>query len=179
MGTVFKYIADDILAHHSRRDVCGWCELETELFTFYWDDGEGMSDQSCVKCIKTMPLSFIYGKTNERLISSLVNQRYPKGTKSQDQRFALTVEMCDEYRRTPRLPNFRQNDDWPSCCGDFTEFIGDAGESYTGPYEGFEWRGYEKDMAIEQGIEGTMGGEDRVSLFRCQCEKKYWTFQCT
>ncbi len=179
MGTIFKYIADEVLRHHSVRGVCGWCEKEADLFTFYAEDADGMADQSCSGCIKTMPLKCIYAKSNERIITSLINERHPKGTKSQDQRFAMTVEMCDEYRRTPRLPNFCQNDDWPHCCGEFTEFIGDAGRSHAGPYDDFEWWGYEKDAAVEYGIEGMMGGEDRVSLFRCACGKRYWTFQCT
>ena len=179
MGKVFKYISDEILPSYASKGICSWCETETELYTFYAEDERGMATDACSNCIKTMPLKFIYWKSNERLIQSLVNERYPKGTKSQDQRFALTVEMCDEYRRTPRLPNFIQNDDWPNCCGDFTEFIGDAGRSYNGPYEEFQWWGYEQDVAIEHGIEGMMGGEDRVSLFQCNCGNKFWTFQCT
>jgi uncharacterized protein CbrC (UPF0167 family) len=180
MGTIFTYIADDILPHYAERGTCDWCQTESDLYTFYAEDDRGMADRSCVNCIKTLPLRQIYKKDNERIINSLINERYPKGTKSQEQRFALTVEMCDDYRRTPRLPNFIQNDDWPNCCGDFTEFIGDAGQSYTGSYDEFEWWGNENDGAIEYGIEGMMGGEDRVSLFRClHCPKKYWTFQCT
>ena len=81
---------------------------------------------------------------------------------------------------TPSLPNFIQNLDWPSCCGDFTKYIGDAGITYNAEYDGFEWWGHKDDYANECGIEELIGGEDRVSLFDCfNCEKKYWTFQCT
>jgi len=180
MGTIFTYIADDVLSNYSEAGTCAWCESNADLYTIYIDDGSGVADVACVKCIKTLPLRWIHPKDNERIIASLINTRYPRGTKSQDQRFALTVEMCDDYRRTPRLPNFIQNDDWPHCCGDFTEFVGDAGRSYLGPFDGFEWWGDENDGAIEYGIDGMIGGEDRISLFRCMhCSKRYWTFQCT
>lgn len=180
MGATFTYINDNVLSHFAEAGTCGWCEQSADLFTMYIDDGDGMGDRACVRCIKTLPLRWIYSKDNERIISSLINERYPKGTKSQDQRFALTVELCDDYRRTPRLPNFIQNDDWPNCCGDFTEYVGDAGISNHGPYDEFEWWGYEHDAAIEHGITGMMGGEDRVSLFRClHCDNGFWTFQCT
>ncbi|MDP6353744.1 MAG: hypothetical protein QF473_01485 [Planctomycetota bacterium] len=146
----------------------------------YIDDGKGTHDLACVKCIKTLPLRWIYPKEDERKITSLINARYPKGKKSQDQRFALTVEMCDEYRRTPRLPNFVQDVDWPHCCGDFTEYVGDAGKFYQGPFDGFDWWGYEEDFAIENGIEGMMDSESGVSLFRClDCTNKFWTCQYT
>jgi|GEM_PF-5384688 len=180
MGDTFTYIADEVLQHFAIFEICNWCEQQADLFKIYIDDGKGMRDLACVRCIKTLPLRWICFKDDERRITSLINERYPKGTKSQDQRFALTVELCDDYRRTPRLPNFIQSDDWPTCCGDFTEYIGDAGRSVDGPYDGFEWWGYEDDVAIQHGITGMMGGEDRVSLFRClHCECKYWTFQCT
>ena len=180
MGNVFKYIADDILPAYSESDTCDWCQTEADLYTIYIDDGSGMGDLACESCIKTLPLRWIYSKDNEGIIRSLIDTRHPKGAKSQDERFALAVEMCDEYRRTPRLPNFVQSVDWPHCCGDFAEFIGDAGDSHDGPLDGFEWWGHENDAAAGHGIEGMMGGEDPVSLFRClHCPKKYWTYQCT
>jgi hypothetical protein len=181
MGTIFKYISDEILDAYKESEPCPYCERKADVFRISMDDGEeGPTSEACVTCIRTLPLRWISPKNDERRIATLVNERYPKGTKSQDERFALTVEMCDDYRRTPRLPNFIQRDDWPHCCGDFTEFIGDAGTTYRGSLEGFTWWGDKHDAAVEDGIEQLAGGQDRVSLFRClSCEKKYWTFQCT
>lgn len=183
MGQLFTYIADEVLADHSRHDMCPWCETRTELYRIFIENDDDSCDEACVRCIKTLPLRWLAPKDDERRISQLINQRYPKGTKSQDQRFALTVEAADAYRRTPCLPNFVQGEDWPHCCGDFTEFIGDAGKSgpfAQGPFEAFTWWGDEDDCAVEEGVEGMMDAEDAVSLFRCRhCEKSYWTFQCT
>ncbi|MEK6239389.1 MAG: CbrC family protein, partial [Planctomycetales bacterium] len=173
MGGVFTYIADEILAKYAELGRCRWCKAEVDLYAIYIEDTDCLSDQACIQCIKTLPLRQIQPKSNERIISSLINERYPKGSKSQEQRFALTVEMCDDYRRTPCLPNFIHHDDWPFCCGDFTEYIGDAGETHNGPCEEFEWWGTEDDEAKEHGVEGMMG-EERVSLFQClHCSSKH------
>ena len=180
MVKTFKYINQDILEKYSSEGSCPVCDKKEKLYCFYWDDGQGFCDSSCINCIKTMPLNWICPKEDESSIQNLINKKYPKGTKSGDQRFALVLETADEYRRTPRLPNFIQGEDWPTCCGEFSEFVGDAGRTYEGTLEGFEWYGYENDMCKEQGIEETMTGEDRVSLFQCkECEKKYWTCQYT
>jgi hypothetical protein len=187
MGKTFKYISDAILpAYAEQRQFCPICARHVELFRIYIDrplpDGsEGTLDCACAACIKTIPLLWIRPKDDERIIPELINERHPKGTKSQEQRFALSVEMADEYRRTPRLPNFVHTVDWPHCCGDFAEYVGDAGTTHRGPYQDFEWWGYDDDLAAEYGIEGMMDKDaDRVSLFRCpSCGKRYWTCQQT
>ncbi|QDT46014.1 hypothetical protein Pan258_00310 [Symmachiella dynata] len=159
---------------------CDWCQTESSLYRINIENSQGFSDSACINCIKTLPLRWIYPKDNERIIAQLIDQRFPKGTKSQSQRFAFTVELCDDYRRTPCLPNFIQNDDWPHCCGDFTEFIGDAGTTFTGLYNEFDWWGHQDDMAREYGIEQLIDGEDRISLFKClHCLRKFWTCQYT
>lgn len=180
MGKTFAYIDDDVLPEFAEPGRCDWCHTETALFTIYIDANGNPGDRACIRCIKTLPLRWIRPKDNERLVSSMIQQRYPKGSKSQNERFALTVELADEYRRTPCLPNFIQHDDWPHCCGDFTEYIGDAGTTRGAPYDDFQWWGDRHDPAAEHGIAGVIGGENRVSLFRClHCPSKFWTFQCT
>ncbi|QGJ70886.1 Hypothetical protein PBC10988_25850 [Planctomycetales bacterium 10988] len=185
MGTIFRYIDDSILPHYVEKEKhCQVCEQEKPQYQIYIDiefeDSVEQYFSACAECIRKIPLRYFSPKDDEGIIQQLVNQHHPKGTKSASQRFAMMVNICDEYRRTPRLPNFIQHDDWPHCCGDFAEFIGDAGETFFGPYHEFEWWGPENDGALEYGLEGMIGGEDRVSLFRClACEKKYWTFQCT
>jgi hypothetical protein len=171
MGKTFKYIADAILlAYAQKRPFCPICARQVELFRIYIDrprgDGsEGTLDCACPSCIKTIPLRWIRPKDDERIVPELVNERHPKGTKSHEQRFALCVEMADEYRRTPRLPDFVQNVDWPHCCGDFAEYIGDAGATHKGPYQDFEWCGYDDDLTAEYGIEGMIDQDaDRVSF---------------
>jgi hypothetical protein len=47
----------------------------------------------------------------------------------------------------------------------FTDFIGDAGETTTGPFDGFKWRDCQKDVSIKHGNEGILRGEERVPLF--------------
>ncbi|WP_425395859.1 hypothetical protein [Aeoliella sp.] len=116
MGKIFTYITDEVLSKYAEPGTCDWCNTDSGLYRIYIEVEGDMGDRACLKCIKSLPLRWILPKDDERIIGSLINERYPKGTKSQSQRFARTVEMCDDCRRTPRLPNFIQNDDWPQCC---------------------------------------------------------------
>jgi hypothetical protein len=64
--------------------------------------------------------------------------------------------MCEELRRTPRVPPFVQDDEWPLCCGDFVEYVGRPG--------------------LPEGWDG-LGG---LSLFRCpRCSQAFEVFQHT
>ena len=177
----FKYIVEEALQKFGSRGNCYWCNQDSKLYRIFIEDEESgkQSDQACIKCIKTLPLKWFDPKDDERKISTLINKKYPKGTKSQDQRFALTVETCDEYRRTPQLQTFLQGVDWPDCCGDFTEFV-DLAEQYEGNLEKFIWWGEENHFAKEQGLPKAMENEDSCMLYQClTCEQSYWTIQCT
>ena len=181
MGSVFKYIADEILSDYAERSLCPWCGESAALYPHPIEDEESNREEemACVKCIQTLPLGWLRPRDDEHKITNLINKKHPKGTKSQDQRFALTVEMADEYRRTPYLFASAQSDDWPQCCGDFTEFIGEAGKTHSGQFDDYQWWGPEDDMAVEDGIAAIMQVE-QVPLFRCAaCATKYWTFQDT
>ena len=113
-------------------------------------------------------------------IREFVNSHFEEVPHSKGDSAEKIAAIFREFMATPVLPNFIQTVDWPFCCGDFTRFIGDAGITYYGPYSDFQWWGYEDDLAIEHGIEGMMGGEDRVSLFEClTCDTSYWTCQNT
>ena len=182
MGKVFKYISDEVIGKYGFIDHCQICNKKTQLVNIFIENEKEdiLLTEACINCIKTIPLEWICHKSDERLIPNLINIKYPKGTKSQDERFALTVNMASEYRRTPYLPNLGIEIDWPKCCGDFAEFIGDAGSTYKDPLEGFEWWGFEDDYAKTTGIEKMMQSDDKVSLFKCSdCNKKFWTYQCT
>ena len=177
----FKYISEGALEEYGYEDKCYWCKQEAKLYRILIEnvETEQESDEACIQCIKTLPLKWIYPKDDEKKIASLINKKYPKGTKTQDQRFALTVETCDEYRRTPQLCSFVQSIDWPDCCGDFTEFLSDA-KDYEGDFTEFLWWGEDNHFAKEQGLEVAIGNEGPCVLYKClTCSKKYWTHQCT
>lgn len=173
MGKKFKYISDEALnASTYIDDICPVCNKQTDLYPLYIDDnGDHVFTEACEYCIKTMPLSWIEPKSDEKKIATLINKKYPKGSKSQEQRFSLTVELADIYRRTPLLPRSPPDFDWPDCCGDFAEFCGVANEG--GTYNDFILWG-EEDYYTQNGIEALLKHEDKVLLFECNnCGKKY------
>ena len=178
MGKVFKYISDEALEISViKGESCPICNDEIDLYSASIDGDDEDYSEACINCIKTVPLSWIRPKDDERKIQNLINQKYPKGTKSQDQRFALVVELADEYRRSPNIPIFMQRDDWPDCCGDFTEYVGLAKSG--GSFSDFILWG-EEDYFTQNGIEGLVDHEDGVPLFKCkECQKRYWLFQTT
>ena len=134
MGELFKYIDDKVLPHYGYQGVCQWCQKEAVLYDFWAEDEEADVEASevCVSCIKSIPLEYIHEKVDESKAQSLIDKHYPKGTKSGAERAAMVKANREEYRRTPRLACFVQGEDWPDCCGDFAEYIGTAGSSYTG-----------------------------------------------
>ncbi len=178
----FRYIDESILSAYARHDWCSVCDAYTNVFfllgTVILNGKEESASRVCVLCLRS------HEYREDGLLDSirrmLDRPQQNDDDVAENERDAQARRIMSEYLVTPKLPNFCQCEDWPFCCGDFTQFIGDAGETYHGSYEGFEWWGDEGDGAVEYGIEGMMGGEDSVSLFQCpRCRRKYWTFQCT
>ena len=180
----FKYIDESILKDYIREDYCPVCDQFAHVIWLLRDvivDGEEFDvDYICFDCLAIYPVTEYNASDTKNSIASYINKYYPKGQLTGVERAEKVDAIFDEFIKTPKLPNFIQNVDWPMCCGDFTKFVGDAGKTYTGSLQGFEWYGYENDIAKESGIEEMIGGEDRVSLFSCSCcDNRFWTFQYT
>lgn len=92
------------------------------------------------------------------------------------------LRFIEQFHRTPYICQM-QHPVWPICCGDFTEYIGEA------PIAGTEYSDYEcwlpQDWLVERFKLADFYPLSKISavlhsmaLFRChQCEKKYWDFQ--
>ena len=185
MGLTFRYIDDAILPLYLiKGEECQACDRPRDLYRFYEDlptpDGSPSPvDAVCAECLQSGSFQFGLRGTLIGRVTQFVNRHFTRGTLSGEARRQRIETILGDYLRTPHLPNIAW-DDWPDCCGDFTEFVGDAGSTYRGSFDGFEFRGPEDDVCIRYGIEGNMRGEDRVSLFRClACGKKCWTLRYT
>ena len=92
--------------------------------------------------------------------------------------------MCDELRRTPRIPLFLQWEDWPFCCGDYCEYQGfptTYEESMRVGTEIPHWEFGPKDFREIYG-DTTLEPEclDEVCIFKClKCKKEFFTWQYT
>ena len=180
----FKYIDESILQHYASPGSCCGCGREAYVFILMRDliiDGEEVEvDEVCESCLRDHEITEYDATRTRNHIGQMVNAHHGKGNLSKVERRLKVENIFSEFMATPKLPNFVQRIDWPTCCGDFTRFIGDAGSSYRGPYDGFEWWGSENDVAVGYGIEGMIGVEDPVSLFAClSCTRKFWTYQTT
>lgn len=180
----FRYIGESLLRHYVTQDTCAGCNTHAHVFWLLRDllvEGEEIeAEYVCYDCLRRHEITDLDADRTRNAIATALNAHFPAGSLSGAERERRVDEIFREFMATPKLPNFIQDVDWPSCCGDFTIFVGDAGSTNQGPYDGYDWWGPDEDGAMEHGIEGMMGGEDRVSLYQCpRCQCKYWTFQCT
>ena len=181
MGTTFKYISDRVLEHEGFVSTCSYCGVETKLyFMNLIEDGTGdPPSELCIQCIKTQPVQW-FPKHDEDVVRQLGAERFPD-KRDRDARLEFIDRTREEYRRTPDLPNLINWGRWPVCCSDFTEYLGDAGTSYTDSYDGFEWYGHADHFEAASSLHDLVESPDFLrcdpySLFRClACDAKFWT----
>ena len=188
MGEGFRYIADSALVAHRHADLpCPICGQSGDVFCIYADipesDGsESPISEACASCIRNLNLESVWAWDTEKRLPA-----YLKAAPGldKDAARARVSEITEALRRTPRLPNFVQYDDWPFCCGDLAEYTGEPSpaEAESLDREGQYWqRGpatFHDRAAVLVPSSGlaVLGG---VSAFRCpRCDRRYWTFQCT
>jgi hypothetical protein len=161
MGQVFRYVSDDALLAGKCEHPCPLCGATEDVYPIYADipgpneEGPGPISEACIQCIRALPLEAISTWQTERAVLAHLRSSFPAlGAEELEER---RVAICQELRRTPRLPVFVQDDEWPFCCGDLAEFVG--GE----------------DMSLTR--IASLGG---ISVFRCpRCGKEQEVFQST
>ena len=191
MGRLFKYISDELIDNHDEEGECPVCGREAKLFDMdcapnadEWDVNEDRVDEMCADCIRRIPLRKLSPREPERLAQQIINQKYPKGSLSGQQRQEKWVGLCDEFRRTPEIALFLQGEDWPSCCGDFVELIGSPETEEEAIRIGREMDYWDHRPASFTELYGDMTLEpedlEEINIFRClSCDKKVFIWQCT
>jgi hypothetical protein len=158
VGSVFRYIADDSLeAHRMDADLaCNVCGATGGILHFRADALGGVYEV-CQRCIKALPfeqLGRMARWQSERHALDHLRAVFPELPEAE--LLARRDAICAELRRTPRIPPFCQDDEWPLCCGEFAEYVGRPGLP-----EGWD----------------DFGG---LSVFRCQrCGQEFEVFQHT
>ena len=155
MGQAFRYVDDTSLEAHRRRDLpCPLCEGTAEVYPFYAEPEGGYITEACRRCIRSLPLDRIVDWESEKRAAEHLREIAPALSAAEVE--ARRAAMSAELRRTPRVPPFVQDDEWPLCCGDFAEYVGRPG--------------------LPEGWDG-LGG---LSLFRCpRCGQGFEVFQHT
>ena len=189
MGTKFRYVSDDALDAAKAAINCEKCSSPEPAYIVeaVFQDGSDDPDELdferalCVNCIRTIPLRNLIPIFPELQIQAAVNRHFPKGTLSGEARFKRAVDLCDEVRRTPKIFMFLQNHDWPTCCGDVTEYIGSE------PKEGSDFAEYkcwnEDEFLAKFKLSDFYPLNEievlhSMALFKCvNCPDKYWVFQ--
>lgn len=137
-----------------------------------------------ISCIRSLPLRRLQPRENERKVQQLISAFFKKGSLSGEERINRLVNICDEFRRTPYIPLFLQGEDWPYCCGDFTEYIG-APDSYPEAArvarEVSYWSEGPDDFVEFFGEEALEPEDlDEICVFRClECRSQVFTWQAT
>ncbi len=190
MGNLFKYIADEIIDLVESRS-CPRCQYKRPLFPIdatpeleEWDVYGDRVEELCSICFRNIPLRKLQPRDQEMRIQQMINQHYPKGSLRGDERLSKFIGICDEFRRTPTIPLFLQNEDRPFCCGDFAEFIGEP-KSYKESIQiAKELTLWDRKFIDYEELYGDMTLEPEslreISLFLCHgCNKRIYTWQCT
>jgi hypothetical protein len=125
MGSIFRYVADDSLEAHRSDDPCPLCGARGNVHSFFATPDGGAITEACVQCISTLPLEQIFRWQSERRAMDHLRVMFPQMEKPQLE--ARHAAICRELRRTPRVPPFCQDDEWPLCCGEFAEYVGRPG----------------------------------------------------
>lgn len=181
MGALFRHIADDALipieAYQSMMFHC--CErTDVPLYDYFGKivDPEFAKspemakdedvDELCADCI----LSGNVRKHNLDLIERTAN------------RLAENPEKAIEaFHLFPQIPLFLQDQDWPTCCDDWCEYIGspeDYDASVAIPDQSIFWDNGVKKWQLPHSLEPESLLE--VNVFRCfSCAKTYFTWQST
>ncbi|UJF25221.1 hypothetical protein L0B52_03465 [Suttonella sp. R2A3] len=181
MGTHFSYIADQALPSLEEEEVCQHCEQEgikayavraTILDPSLSADPELAEEEpqlnyACESCIKSGNLALDEDYLND-LKASL-----PKGLHNR-------IEN-PQFAHQPYI-QFLHHNDWPFCCHDLTEYIGETPEADE-DYATFTcWRPMSPSVA-DYALQDFYPLENiepffTMRLFRClHCAAKYWNFQ--
>ena len=129
MGTVFRYIADSVVAVRGQRKRCELCGTDdVRVFDSFGtpSDGDEAADEVeivCAKCLNAERLIHEDENVVKRAVEKWIGQHCAdedRQTKKQ-----IRKHLWSAFQRTPRLPRQNMDIDWPICCRDLTEYLGE------------------------------------------------------
>lgn len=184
MGTTFRYISDKFV-DRAPVETCVLCKTKGQVFPIEvaWDQEEWelaceCTESICLTCIRMLPLRRFAVRIGESQIQQMVNSHYPKGSIPKDERIGKYGSVCDEFRRTPLLPLFVQDEDWPFCCGEFCEYLYSPQSYEEAEKIGSEIECWHGDLFDEMVLQPETLNE--VNVFGClSCPRKLYTWQGT
>jgi hypothetical protein len=190
MGTLFKYISDEVIANVEQGE-CPSCGKSGQLFPIdatpnqnEWDVYGDRVEELCAECLRSIPLRKLACRPQERQLQEMINRHFPKGTLIPEMRLGKFIGICDELRRTPQMPLFLQGEDWPFCCGDLTEYVGVPSSYEESIRIGKDFKMWDHGFRPYEELFGDMKLEPEslreVCIFRCQkCGELMFTWQAT
>jgi hypothetical protein len=191
MGRVFNLIADEALepldaAAYPRCQVCDRAAPVYVTFGRALDAKTNRREKvyaACESCFKQGKLE----QVRPTLPVAQAVEEYLRGhykRKSAAWLAAKQKEMLTALDRMPcHLPPFRQELDWPLCCGDLTEYVGcPAGRQELRELEDMRaWNFGLNERSVEEGISFADCPDELLTdsaVFRCgKCSQPYLIFQ--
>lgn len=184
MGTLFRYVADTMLATENTDfdDTCDHCHCTDQIIYQYYGeiiDPELAADPELARDepeIESLCAACLLGSNTKRTNEYKVEEYIEK--------FAKDLSYCwQELHKLPEIPLFLQGFTWPMCCGEWTEFyaVPNKIEDLIEIQETHQfWEIGPEENCRVFAEDGAPEDFDEVSQFRClHCEKKYYTDQFT
>ena len=189
MGTVFRYIADSVVAARGQRKRCQVCGTDdVRVFDAFGKPlgSDGPSDEVeivCAKCLNAERLIHEDENIAKHAVEKWIGQHC--GGEDRQTKKQIRKHLWSAFRRTPRMPRQNMDIDWPICCRDLTEYLGEPGSrdaclAFCRAAIFWRW-GDTSKVDDDAPIDLAPGIElFEFQLFEClHCDNKYWTHVTT
>ncbi|MGC4006398.1 MAG: CbrC family protein [Pirellulales bacterium] len=181
MGSTFRYIHDSALVE-SDLGVCQHCARQG--FAAYDYHGEIVDSHAAANVALALVEKEIYAACAPCIHDGNIRKRDYELERIRPivDEFARdkTVAIRD-YHRIPHIPLMMQDADWPMCCGDWCEFLGNPPDFETSLSVPFHFRFWDHSPAEYLATQSLVPESLReVCLFRClACTNSYFIWQPT
>ncbi len=187
MGKVFRYISDGAL-RTTRVRTCEICKVP-DVDTYNAPAEIELPDGSrkevfnvCADCLRAGRICEHFDDWTTRRVIDQWMQSHFRNLDRQARKVARR-RLVSGFQCTPRIPEFINDTDWPFCCGDLAEFIGQPNtqeqcvdfcrtQQFWEAAEEAEW---DDRIPLQPPLELY-----EFNFFAClRCPKRYWVWQTT
>jgi hypothetical protein len=174
-----------VLATRSQRKRCQICETDdVQVFDSFGtpQGSDSPSDEVEIVCAECLNAERLIHE-DENITKQAVERWIERHCVDEDRQTKKQIRkhLWSAFRRTPRIPRRNLDIDWPICCRDLTEYLGEPdGRDACLAFcrDGVFWNGGDTETLDGNAEIDLNAGVDlfEFQLFQClHCDKKYWT----
>ena len=185
IGTVFRYIADAVVAERGQCKRCQVCGTEdARVFDAFGTTlgSDGPSDEVEIVCAKCLHAERLLHE-DEQVVKNAVEKWIGQHCADEDRptKKQIRKHLWSAFRQTPCMPRQNMNIDWPICCRDLAEYLGepDDGDACLAfCREAIFWSWGDTSKLDDHAQIDLNPGIDLFEFqhFQClHCDSKFWT----